>query len=137
MVRFDPFREIEELQERLFRSAPVRPDARTLAPLVDVLEDAAGLHLAVYLPGIDPAQVEVTAENNTLSIKADRPFVKPENANQYRLEGTYGTFARTFTVPNTFDLTKIEANFKNGVLYLDIPKAEAAQPRKIEVRVNA
>lgn len=138
MVRFDPFREIEELQEQLFRSLQAsRNDNRTFAPLVDVLDDAQGLHLAVYLPGVDPKKVDVQAENNTLTIKAERPFEKPENATQYRLEGTYGTFIRSFTIPNTYDLSKVSANFKHGVLYLDIPKAEAAQPRKIEVRVNA
>ncbi|MER3479992.1 MAG: heat-shock protein Hsp20 [Meiothermus sp.] len=138
MVRFDPFREIEELQEQLFRSLQAsRNDNRTFAPLVDVLEDAQGLHFAVYLPGVDPQKVDVQAENNTLTIKAERPFEKPENANQYRLEGTYGTFIRSFTIPNTYDLSKVTANFKHGVLYLDVPKAEAAQPRKIEVHVNA
>ncbi|GEM88218.1 Hsp20/alpha crystallin family protein [Meiothermus granaticius] len=138
MVRYDPFKEIEELQERMLRGfAPSRPDARTFAPPVDVMEDNSGLHLAVYLPGIEPEKVELTAENNTLSVKAERPFVKPEGASQYRLEGIYGSFVRSFTVPNTFDLSKVSANFKNGVLYIDLPKTEAAQPRKIEVRVNA
>jgi HSP20 family protein len=138
MVRYDPFKEIEELQERLFRSfTPTRPDSRTFAPLVDVMEDTDGLHFAIYLPGIEPEKVELTAENNTLSVKAERPFVKPEGANQYRLEGTYGSFIRSFTIPNTFDLSKVSANFKNGVLYIDLPKTEAAQPRKIAVQVNA
>lgn len=137
MVRFDPFKEIEDLQERLFRGYTNRPETRTFAPMVDVMEDGSGLHFAIYLPGIDPEKVEVNTENNTLTVKAERPFVKPEGANQYRLEGTYGSFARSFTVPSTFELAKAEANFKNGVLYIDLPKAEAAQPRKIEVRVNA
>ncbi|RIH77235.1 18 kDa heat shock protein [Calidithermus terrae] len=139
MVRFDPFKEIEEIQERLFRNFGVaRPDGgnRTYAPLVDVLDDAQGLHFAVYLPGVEPGQVELTAENNTLSVKAERPFNRPEGVQQYRLEGTYGTFVRSFTIPNTYDLTKVSANFKNGVLYIDIPKAEAAQPRKIDVLVG-
>lgn len=138
MVRYDPFKEIEELQERMFRGLGAnRPDSRTFAPLVDVMEDASGLHFAIYLPGIEPEKVELTAENNTLSVKAERPFTKPENANQYRLEGTYGNFVRSFTIPNTFDLSRVGANFKHGVLYIDLPKTEAAQPRKIEVRVNA
>jgi HSP20 family protein len=105
--------------------------------MVDALEDATGVHLAVYLPGVEPSNVEVTAENNTLTIKADRPFSKPENANQWRLEGVYGKFERSFVIPNTYDLSKIEAQFRYGILYLDIPKAEAAQPRRIEVRVNS
>lgn len=139
MVRFDPFREIEEIQERLFRNFGLtRPENgnRTYAPLVDVMDDAQGLHFAIYLPGVDPSNVDLTAENNTLSVKAERPFNRPEGVQQYRLEGTYGTFARSFTIPNTYDLSKVSANFKHGVLYVDIPKAEAAQPRKIDVLVG-
>ena len=136
MIRYNPFREIEQLQNALLRNffTPTTESAHT--PLVDALEDAQGIHLAVYLPGVEPSQVEVTAENNTLTIRAERPFNKPENANQWRLEGPYGKFERSFVVPNTFDLNKIEASFKHGILYLDIPKAEAAQPRRIEVKVN-
>lgn len=136
MIRYNPFREIEQLQNALLRNffTPTAESAHT--PLVDALEDAQGIHLAVYLPGVEPSNVEVTAENNTLTIRAERPFNKPENANQWRLEGPYGKFERSFVIPNTFDLSKIEATFKHGILYLDIPKAEAAQPRRIEVRVN-
>jgi len=135
MIRYNPFREIEQIQNALLRNF-YTPAESANAPLVDALEDASGVHLAVYLPGIEPGNVEVTAENNTLTIKAERPFAKPENANQWRLEGAYGKFERSFVIGNTYDLSKIDANFKNGVLYLDIPKAESAQPRKIEVRVN-
>jgi HSP20 family protein len=137
MIRYNPFREIEQIQNTLLRNffAPTTESAN--APMVDALEDATGVHLAVYLPGVEPSNVEVTAENNTLTIKADRPFSKPENANQWRLEGVYGKFERSFVIPNTYDLSKIEAQFRYGILYLDIPKAEAAQPRRIEVRVNS
>ncbi|MBO1437615.1 Hsp20/alpha crystallin family protein [Meiothermus sp. CFH 77666] len=137
MIRYNPFREIEQLQNALLRNffTPTTESANT--PLVDALEDAQGVHLAVYLPGVEPSQVEVTTENNTLTIRAERPFNKPENANQWRLEGVYGKFERSFVVPNTYDLSKIEASFKHGILYLDIPKAEAAQPRRIEVRTNS
>ncbi len=136
MIRYNPFREIEQLQNALLRSffAPAGESAHT--PLVDALEDAHGVHLAVYLPGVEPDKVEVTTENNTLTIRAERPFNQPENANQWRLEGAYGRFERSFVIPNTYDLSKIEANFRHGILYINIPKAEAAQPRRIEVRVN-
>jgi len=136
MIRYNPFREIEQIQNALRRNFFTPTTESANAPLVDALEDATGVHLGVYLPGVEPSNVEVTAENNTLTIKAERPFNKPENANQWRLEGAYGQFERSFVIPNTYDLSKIEANFKHGVLYLDIPKAEAAQPRRIEVRVS-
>ncbi|WP_299427241.1 Hsp20/alpha crystallin family protein [uncultured Meiothermus sp.] len=137
MIRYNPFREIEQIQNALLRNFAVPAAESANLPLVDALEDAAGLHLAVYLPGVEPANVEVTAENNTLAIKAERPLLKSENANQWRLEGIYGRFERSFVIPNTFDLGKIEASFRHGILYLDIPKLEAAQPRRIEVRVNS
>ncbi|MDX2005333.1 MAG: Hsp20/alpha crystallin family protein [Meiothermus sp.] len=134
MIRYNPFRELEQIQNALL-SQNSRPSANV--PAVDVLEDANGVHLAVYLPGIEPEKVEVTTENSTLTVKAQREFSKPEEAKQWRLEGSYGTFQRSFNVGRNYDLGRIAANFKNGVLYLDIPKAEAAQPRKIEVRVSA
>lgn len=137
MIRYNPFREIEQIQNTLLRNFFTPSTESATAPLVDAIEDAAGVHLAVYLPGVEPSNVEVTAENNTLTIKAERPFSKPENTNQWRLEGVYGKFERSFVIPNTYDLSKIEAQFKHGILYLEIPKAEAAQPRRIEVRVNA
>jgi len=136
MVRYNPFREIEQLQNALLRSFFAPPSESIQTPLVDALEDAQGVHLAVYLPGVEPSNVEVTAENNTLTIRAERPFNKPDNVNQWRLEGPYGKFERSFVIPDTYDLGKIEASFKNGILNLDIPKAEAAQPRRIEVRVS-
>lgn len=136
MIRYNPFREIEQLQNALLRNFFTPAGESANIPLVDALEDAQGLHLEVYLPGVEPANVEVTAENNTLTIRAERPFNKPENASQWRLEGPYGKFERSFAIPNIFDLGRIEAIFKYGILHLDIPKAEAAQPRRIEVRVN-
>ena len=134
MIRYNPFREFEQIQSALLNQAN---QPRVNIPAVDVLEDASGVHLAIYLPGIEPEKVEVTTENNTLTIKAEREFVQPEGATKWRSEGGYGKFARSFNVGRNFDLTQIQANFKNGILYLDIPKAEAAQPRRIEVRVNA
>jgi len=142
MMRWDPFKEIEELQERLGRGMGYgmgrggRGD-QTLAPLVDVWEDEEGLHLAVYLPGIDPDKVEVTAEEETLTVKAERPFEKQENVAYHRVEGPYGAFVRSFSIPAVYDLGKVAAKFKNGVLYLTVPRAEETKPRKIQVEVES
>jgi len=140
MMRWDPFKEIEELQERLGRGLGVGRGARgeqTLAPLVDVWEDEHGLHFAVYLPGIDPDKVEVTAEEETLTVKAERLFEKQENVAYHRVEGPYGTFVRSFSIPSVYDLGKVAAKFKNGVLYLSVPRAEETKPRKIQVEVES
>ncbi|MFN4069997.1 MAG: Hsp20/alpha crystallin family protein [Thermus caldifontis] len=138
MVRFDPFRELEELQERLARAFGTAPQQgpRVYAPPVDVLEDEAGLHLHIYLPGVEPDKVEVVAEEGVLSVKAERPFEKRENVAYHRLEGPYGIFARSFNVPNTFDLSRVQAKFRHGVLHLTVPKAEASKPKKIQVQVE-
>jgi len=140
MMRWDPFKEIEELQERLAQAMVVpraqRAESRTFAPLVDVFEDEEGLHFAVYLPGVDPDKVEVVAEDETLTVKAERPFEQKEGVTWHRVEGPYGTFIRSFAVPPTFDLGKVKARFKNGVLFLDVPRAEEAKPKKITIEVE-
>ncbi len=140
MMRWDPFKEIEELQERLAQAMVVprgqRAESRTFAPLVDVFEDEEGLHFAVYLPGVDPEKVEIVAEDETLTVKAERPFEQKEGVTWHRVEGPYGTFVRSFAVPATFDLSKAKARFKHGVLYLDVPRAEEAKPKKISIEVE-
>ncbi len=137
MIRFDPFKELEELQERLARTlgAP-QQGPRVYAPPVDILEDAEGLHLLVYLPGVEPEKVEVVAEEGVLSVKAERPFEKREGVAYHRLEGPYGTFARSFNVPSVYDLSRVEARFRHGVLHLRVPKAEATKPKRIQVQVE-
>ncbi|APD08747.1 MULTISPECIES: Hsp20/alpha crystallin family protein [Thermus] len=138
MIRFDPFRELEELQERLARAfvPPAQQGPRVYAPPVDVMEDGEGLHLLVYLPGVDPGRVEVVAEEGVLSVKAERPLEKQEGVAYHRLEGPYGTFARSFNVPSTYDLSRVQARFRHGVLHLLVPKAEATKPKKIQVQVE-
>lgn len=137
MIRFDPFKELEELQERLARAfgAP-QQGPRVYAPPVDVLEDEKGLHLLVYLPGVEPEKVEVVAEEGVLSLKAERPFERREGTAYHRLEGSYGTFARSFNVPSTFDLSRVEARFRHGVLHLLVPRAEESKPKRIQVQVE-
>ena len=137
MMRFDPFKELEELQERLVRAfgAP-QQGPRVYAPPVDVWEDEEGLHLLVYLPGVEPEKVEVVAEGGVLSVKAERPFERKENAAYHRLEGTYGTFVRSFNVPSTYDLSNVHARLRHGLLPLLVPRADATKPKKIQVQVE-
>jgi HSP20 family protein len=137
MVRNDPLREIEELQERLMRAFGVPAQGRSVyAPPVDVTEDNQGLHFAIYLPGVEPDQVEVSTEQSTLTVRAERPLAKTEGVTHHRLEGLYGTFVRSFSVPPTFDLARTQARFRHGVLHLDVPRSESAQPRRVQVHVE-
>ncbi|AEB10919.1 Hsp20/alpha crystallin family protein [Marinithermus hydrothermalis] len=137
MMRWDPFKEIEELQERLGRMFTPRPGEReTFAPLVDVTEDEAGLHLAVYLPGVEPDRVDVIAEQETLTVRGSRPLEQKEGVAYHRVEGPYGNFVRSFSIPSVYDLSRVQARFKHGVLYLDVPRAEATKPRKVQIQVE-
>ncbi|MGQ9735960.1 MAG: Hsp20/alpha crystallin family protein [Thermaceae bacterium] len=137
MIRFDPFKEMEELQERISRLLGAQGQGpKVFAPATDVVEDEEGLHLFVYLPGLEPEKVEVIAEEGTLSVRAERPFEKKEGATYHRLEGPYGSFARSFNIPNSFDLSRVQARFRHGVLHLKVPRAEETKPKRIQVQVE-
>ena len=135
MMRFDPFREIEELSQRVDRAfgqsaqAPAR-----FAPPVDVHEDEQGLELSLDLPGIKPEDISVDAENQTLSVQAARQYHRQEGRTAHRVERAYGTYSRTFSVPAKYDLSKVDAEFDNGSLTIRVPRSEAAQKRSIEVK---
>ena len=138
MMRFDPFREIEELSQRVDRAfgqatqAPAR-----FAPPVDVHEDEQGLELSLDLPGVQPENISVDAENQTLSVQAERKYTRTEGRTAHRVERAYGTYSRTFSVPAKYDLSKVEAHFENGSLTIKVPRSEAAQKRSITVKSAA
>ncbi|ADV67668.1 Hsp20/alpha crystallin family protein [Deinococcus maricopensis] len=135
MMRFDPFREIEELSQRMDRvfGATTNTPAR-FAPNVDIHEDDQGLEIGLDLPGVDPANIQVEAENNTLTVQAERKYDRSEGRTAHRVERAYGTFSRTFSVPAKYDLSKLEATYTNGTLSLRLPRSEASLKRTIEVK---
>ena len=107
-------------------------------PRVDIYETDNDLVLQADLPGIDPKQIDVRVENNMLTIRGERcfePKVKQENF--HRLERSYGTFSRSFTLATAVDSEKIQANYKNGVLRITLPKAEQAKPKRIQIAATA
>ncbi|WP_034384931.1 Hsp20/alpha crystallin family protein [Deinococcus sp. YIM 77859] len=138
MMRFDPFREIEELTQRMDRAfgGMVSGQVSRLAPPVDVHEDEQGLELTLDLPGVDPADIQIEAENQTLTVQAKRTYTRNEGRTAHRVERAYGTFIRTFSVPAKYDLTKVEADFNHGALTIRVPRSEAAQKRNIQVRTG-
>jgi len=104
------------------------------APAVDIKENEQGYELHVDLPGIDPKQVEITADNGVLEIKGDRNSELKKSQDGYsRIERHYGRFYRRFTLPEQVDADGIQASSEHGVLTVTIPKAETAKPRRIEV----
>ena len=108
---------------------------RTWTPAVDIKETQEALHFAIELPGMTKDNLEITVENNILTIAGERKFEKETKGEEYhRLERAYGTFSRSFTLPTGVRTDKVEANFENGVLRLDLPKQEGAKPRKITIK---
>ena len=146
IVRWEPYRDLMTAQrefDRLFREAltPAMGEGevstRTWAPPVDIYENGDNLVLKAELPGINPDDVEVRVEDNTLYMKGERKFEKEvKEENYHRVERAYGTFARTFSLPNSIDSDKVAASYKDGVLTLTLPKKEEAKPKKIKINIG-
>ena len=144
IVRVDPFRELNEMaarMNRLFGNAYVRDEDTGFrgawAPAVDIFEtEHHDLVLKAELPGMTREDIEVTVENSTLVLKGEKKFEKEVKEENYRrIERTYGTFHRSFTLPTTVDASKVTAEYKNGVLSVTLPFKEEAKPRSINVAV--
>jgi len=144
ITRWDPFREVVTLQNRvnsLFRDLGENEDSVATAsfvPPVDIYEDGNKLVLAVEVPGIEEKGLEVSIENQTLTIKGERKSAfEQSEQNLHRVERRYGSFYRAFTLPTTYDTESIAASYNAGVLRLELNKKAEAQPRQIKVNVAA
>jgi len=147
MVRFDPFREMSTLQDRvnrIFADAYGRRDDDDLmtrgawVPPVDIFEtDQHELVIKAELPDVNRDDINLRVENNTLTISGEKKMETEVKENQYRrVERSYGSFSRSFTLPQTVDATNIGADYKNGVLTVRLPLREEAKPRQIQVKVS-
>jgi HSP20 family protein len=104
----------------------------------DVSEDANSLQITLEVPGVRPEDVKISLENNLLTVGGEKKQEKEErNERVHRYERSYGTFERSFVLPNTLDADKISANYENGILKIRIPKSERAQPREIPVSASS
>lgn len=112
------------------------PDERALVPRVDVFEDDAGITLLADLPGVPREQLELKVDGDTLSIEGRLGQFAPEGLEPVHAEVRVGRYRRAFTLSRELDPSRIEANLKDGVLNLRIPKQAHAQPRRIEVQVG-
>src|SRR5438552_17169958 len=143
IVRFEPFRELQDRMNRLFHESYRAQGAEddwalggTWAPAVDIYEQDNNIVLKAELPGVDPKDVDIRLENNTLALRGERKFdneVKKEN--DHRVERAYGAFTRSFTLPTVVDQGNIKAEFKDGVLRVTLPKREEAKPKQIQISV--
>ena len=145
LTRWEPFREFSTLQDRmnrLFRETYSENQDQSLttssfAPAVDVYEDEHNVTLKIEVPGIDEKDIDVRIENNTLTVHGERKIEKEEKEENYRrVERQYGSFTRTFTLPNTVDTEKVQANYDKGVLNISLPKKAEAKPKQIRVNVG-
>jgi HSP20 family protein len=108
---------------------------RTWLPPVDIRETEDKLALALDLPGLRKEDVNITLENNVLNVSGERRFeADAKNDTFHRLERAYGTFTRSFTLGPTVQTDKVEADFKDGVLVITLPKVEASKPRRIDIK---
>jgi len=107
-------------------------------PPVDVYEDGHQMVLKLEVPGIKQQDLDVNVENQTLTVKGERKFEKDEKEeNFHRIERRYGTFTRTFTLPQTVDTGAVKANYDNGVLTVSFAKKEAAKPKQVKVEIGS
>jgi HSP20 family protein len=144
VTRWDPFQDALSLREamsQLMEESFVQPTAaqggRNFVPALDLSETAEGYLVEAALPGIKPEDVEVTVENNVLTIKGEtRKETDDKQRNFHRVERRFGTFQRTIGLPTTVKADAIQASLTNGVLRLEIPKAEEVKPRRISVNVG-
>jgi len=150
LTRFVPFRsplqDMAVLQNRLNSifsefSRPESSDelmAGNFIPAVDVYEDPQKLVLKLEVPGIKQEDLDVRVENQTLTVKGERKFETNEKEeNFHRIERRYGSFTRSFTVPQTVDTAAPKASYEHGVLTIALPKKEAAKPKQVKVEIGS
>jgi HSP20 family protein len=145
LTRWEPFREFTTLQDRmnrLFRdsyngSQDESLSTSTFAPAVDVYEDEHKVTLKIEVPGIDEKDIDVRVENQTLTVHGERKIENEEKEENYRrVERQYGSFTRTFTLPQTVDTENVSATYDKGVLKIALPKKAEAKPKQIKIGVN-
>jgi HSP20 family protein len=147
MMRWNPFKEIEDMEKRLssfFGRVPVaangdKKEAITVAewsPLVDISEDDKEYLIKAEIPEMKKEDIKLNVHDDVLTITGERKYEKEEKNKKYhRVERAYGSFIRSFTLPEDADGSKVAAEYKDGVLKVHLPKSEKAKPKAIEVKV--
>lgn len=146
LTRWDPFRELNALQHRMNRLFEEQQYGRSgeeslttgaFVPPVDIYEDEHGIQLKLEVPGIDEKDLDIKVENNTLTVSGERKFEKEEKEeNFHRVERRYGSFSRSFTLPNTVSTEDVQADYENGVLRIRLNKRAEAKPKQIKVNIG-
>jgi len=140
--RWEPYRssydsQLNRLFSDFFGRTSQEQNLTPWVPAVDILENEHELVVKADLPDIKPEELDIRVENNILTIRGERKFEKKsEEKNYLRVERSYGSFARSFSLANTVNTEAIKADYKDGVLALSIPKREEAKPKQIKVSVG-
>jgi len=135
VVRYEPWALLNRLQREFGQNLDTAARDASWAPAVDIHEESARFVVRADLPGVKPADIEITSEKGVLSLRGTRNFEQQADDGHYsRVERVSGKFVRTFTLPENVQADAITAQFKDGVLELVIPKAAKPEPRRIEVQ---
>lgn len=145
LSKWHPFRELEDMQDRVLRALRFGQggDAQQSlvvadwSPSVDISEDDKEYLIKAELPEVKKEDVKVTVENGVVSIRGERKFEKEEKGKKFhRVERSYGSFQRSFSLPEDADPAKVTAECKDGLLQVRLGKSEAKQPKQVEVKVS-
>jgi HSP20 family protein len=144
LAKWDPFREMEDVFGRYAKAlrwphkgSQDLMESGDWAPSVDILETEKEFVIKAEIPGVSKDDVKISVDNGKLTIRGEKKQEKEEkNKKFHRVEQFYGSFARSFTLPENVDETKIEAAFKNGMLKLQIPKTTVSKPKAIDIKIK-
>jgi len=148
ITRWDPFHELDELQHRLstlFGRVPVKKDGgrqeslrvTEWTPLVDITEDSKEYLIKAEIPEVKKDDVRINVQNDVLTISGERKYEKEEHDKKHhRIERAYGSFLRSFTIPEDADPEHISAEFQDGLLRVHLTKTTSSKPKSIEVKVS-
>ena len=143
VVRWDPFRDLNMLQDRMNRlfedagrnwKGDEPASTTTWSPAVDIFETESEIVVKAEVPGMERKDITLNLENNVLTLKGERRFLKEaKEENYHRIERSYGGFSRAFSIPATVDEEKIRADYQDGVLKIVLPKKEQLRPKQIKI----
>ena len=144
ITRYQPFgdftglQNLNRLMQEFNRGTDELLTSGTFVPAVDIYEDENYITLKVEIPGMSEKDLDIKLENNTLTVSGERKFEQEQKEeNFHRIERRYGSFSRSFTLPNTVDAENVHASYENGVLSIKLAKRAEAKPKQIKVNVGS
>lgn len=135
---FEPFPGLRAFEDTMNKLFAAEPNGRPWVPPVDIMENENALTVKADVPDVKFEDIDVHLENGTLTLRGERKFEKKtdEKGGYHRIERSYGSFERSFTLPDTVDAEHVKAEYANGVLTVTLPKKEIAKPRQVKVEVT-